>query len=82
MVRPYLRYEYINASSKEPVFPQVGLRTGPTAGVRFDVNSAVALKAQYGYTLLRRQTETDGKLCQAVSLCAPSSVALQVGYTF
>jgi len=82
MVRPYLRYEYINASSKEPVFPQVGLRTGPTAGVRFDVNNAVALKAQYSYTLLRRQTETDGKLCQAVSLCAPSSVALQVGYTF
>jgi hypothetical protein len=82
IVRPYLRYEYINASSNEPVFPQVGLRTGPTAGLRFDVNNAVAIKAQYSYTELRRQTEIDGKICQAVSLCAPSSIALQVGYTF
>ena len=82
IVRPYLRYEYVNASSKEPVFPQVGLRTGPTAGVRFDVSNAVALKAQYSYTELRRQTQIDGKICQAVSLCAPSAVALQVGYTF
>jgi len=82
ILRPYLRYEYINASSQEPVFPQVGLRTGPTAGIRFDVGNSVALKAQYSYSELRRQTQTDGKLCQANALCAPSAVALQVGYTF
>ena len=82
VLRPYLRYEYVNASSQEPVFPQVGLRTGPVAGIRFDVDKAVALKAQYSYSELRRQTQTDGKLCQANSLCAPSAVALQVGYTF
>lgn len=82
VVRPYLRYEYINASSQEPVFPQVGFRAGPIAGVRFDVGNSVALKAQYGYSELRRQTQTEGKLCQANSLCAPSAVALQVGYTF
>ena len=82
ILRPYLRYEYVNASSQEPVFPQVGLRTGPTAGMRFDVSNAVALKAQYSYTELRRQTQTDGRICQAISLCAPSQVSLQVGYTF
>jgi hypothetical protein len=82
MMRPYLRYEYINASSHEPVFPQVGLRTGPTAGIRFDVDNSVALKAQYSYTELRRQTQTDGKVCQLNALCAPSAVSLQVGYTF
>jgi hypothetical protein len=81
-VRPYFRYEYVNASSQEPVFPQVGLRTGPTVGVRFDVGSSVALKAQYSYSELRRQTQTDGKTCQANALCAPNAVGLQVGYTF
>lgn len=82
ITRPYFRYEYVNASSKEPVFPQVGLRTGPTVGVRFDVAKSVALKAQYSYSELRRQTVTDGKECQAASLCAPNALALQVGYTF
>jgi hypothetical protein len=82
MMRPYLRYEYINASSHEPVFPQVGLRTGPSVGIRFDVDKAVALKAQYSYTELRRQTQRDGKICQLNSLCAPNAVSLQVGYTF
>lgn len=82
ITRPYLRYEYVNASSQEPVFPQVGLRTGPTAGIRFDVGKAVAIKAQYSYSELRRQTETDGKTCQANALCAPSALGLQVGYTF
>lgn len=82
VARPYLRYEYVNASSQEPVFPQVGLRTGPTTGVRFDVSEAVAVKAQYSYSELRRQTQPNGKICQAISLCAPSAVAVQVGYTF
>lgn len=38
---------------------EFGLRTRPTAGVRFDINNAVALKAQYSYTELGRQTQTD-----------------------
>jgi len=67
--RPYFRYQYVNASPNEPVFPQVGLRTGPTAGIRYDVNESVALKLQYDYTELRRQ--------QAVS-----TLGLQVGFTF
>lgn len=67
--RPFFRYQYINASSTEPIFPTVGLRTGPSAGLRYAVNDSVALKLQYDYTLLRR--------AQAVN-----SLALQVGFTF
>ena len=82
MYRPYLRYQYINASSHEPVFPQVGLRTGPSLGMRFDVTESVAFKLQYDYTTLRRQGPIDGKSCVQLSMCAPSSVAAQVDFKF
>jgi len=67
--RPYLRYQYVNASNTEPVFPDVGLRTGPSLGVRYDASESVAFKLQYDYTELRRQ--------QAIN-----ALALQVGFTF
>jgi hypothetical protein len=80
--RPYLRYQYINASSHEPVFPQVGLRTGPSVGMRFDATESVAFKLQYDYTFLRRQGPIDGKSCVQLSMCAPSAAAVQVDFKF
>ena len=80
--RPYLRYQYINASSQEPVFPQVGLRTGPSVGIRFDATESVALKLQYDYTFLRRTGMIDGKSCVQLSMCAPSAVAVQFDFKF
>jgi len=80
--RPYLRYQYINASSQEPVFPQVGLRTGPSAGIRFDATESVAFKLQYDYTTLRRQGFIDGKSCVQLSMCASSAAAVQVAFKF
>lgn len=80
--RPYFRYQYVNASSHEPVFPQVGLRTGPSVGMRFDPTESVALKLQYDYTLLRRQGVIDGKSCVQLSMCAPGAVAAQVDFKF
>lgn len=80
--RPYLRYQYINASSLEPIFPQVGLRTGPSLGIRFDATESVALKLQYDYTTLRRQGVIDGKSCVQLSMCAPSAAAAQVDFKF
>ena len=67
--RPYFRYEYLNAPSNEPIFPDVGLRSGPSVGVRYDANESVALKLQYDYTALRRQPGV-------------STLGLQVGFTF
>ncbi|MBZ5524065.1 MAG: hypothetical protein LAP21_17660 [Acidobacteriia bacterium] len=49
--RPYFRYQYVNAAS--PVFPDVTLRHGPSAGLRYDFNDYVALKAQLDRTLRR-----------------------------
>jgi hypothetical protein len=67
--RPYFRYQYVNAANNEPIFPDVALRDGPSAGVRFDASEFVALKLQYDYTFLRQQTGVN-------------SLALQLGFTF
>ncbi|HEY6252963.1 MAG TPA: hypothetical protein VI685_23640 [Candidatus Angelobacter sp.] len=80
--RPYLRYQYINASSQEPVFPQVGLRTGPSVGIRFDPTASVALKLQYDHTLLRRQPGINGQTCPQLQMCAPNAVGMQVDFKF
>ena len=66
---PYCSYQYINAPVGEPIFPDVGLRTGPSAGVRYDATESVAFKLQYDYTSLRR-------------LQPINSLGLQVGFTF
>jgi hypothetical protein len=52
--RPYLRYQYVNAPSDDPIFPDVGRRNGPSLGLRYDLSDFVAFKAQYDRTLRRR----------------------------
>lgn len=67
--RPYLRYQYVNVANGEPIFGDVALRHGPSAGLRFDASESVALKFQYDYTFLRNQPGV-------------SQLALQMGFTF
>jgi hypothetical protein len=67
--RPYMRYQYMNVANTEPIFPDVGLRQGPSLGVRYDASESVALKFQYDYTKLRNQPAMNG-------------LALQLGFTF
>jgi hypothetical protein len=67
--RPYIRYQYVNASRSEPVFPDVGLRHGPSVGLRYDLSDFVALKLQYDYTARGRD--------QAIH-----ALALQACFTF
>ena len=62
--RPYFRYQYINAPPGEPVFPDVGLHWGPTAGLRFDANDYIALKAQYDRTFRRALPAFNNVLAQ------------------
>jgi hypothetical protein len=67
--RPYFRYQYINASPNEPIFPDIGLRAGPSVGIRYDASESVALKLQYDYTSMRNQPAVQG-------------LTGQVGFTF
>jgi hypothetical protein len=67
--RPYFRYEYVNSPSNEPIFPDVGLRHGPSVGLRYDASEFVALKLQYDHVILRNQPAAD-------------ALGMQVGFTF
>jgi hypothetical protein len=67
--RPYFRYQYINTSPNEPIFPDIGLRAGPSGGLRYDASDSVALKLQYDFTSLRNQHSVQG-------------LQAQVGFTF
>jgi hypothetical protein len=67
--RPYFRYQYVNASGTEPIFPDIGLQHGPSLGLRFDASESVALKLQYDRTFRREQP-------------ASNALGLQVGFTF
>jgi hypothetical protein len=54
--RPYFRYQYVNASPVEPLFLDVSLRHGPSAGLRYELNDYVAFKAQIDHTIRRGQS--------------------------
>src|SRR6266700_7128523 len=58
--RPYFRYQYTNASSFSPLFADVRLHHGPSAGIRFDYNDYVAFKAQYDHTYRRLLPDING----------------------
>lgn len=67
--RPYFRYQYVNAPSDDPIFPDVGRRNGPSFGLRYDVNDFAAFKAQYDRTQRRR-------------LSTINELILQLAFTF
>jgi hypothetical protein len=63
-VRPYFRYQYFNASDREPIYGGIGRLEGPSAGVRFDLAEKVAFKAQYDRNLRRSSKSSDGLVLQ------------------
>ncbi|HEY1264453.1 MAG TPA: hypothetical protein VGF06_13085 [Terriglobales bacterium] len=63
-MRPYFRYQYVNANAWEPVFGDVGLRQGPTAGVRFDFTESAAFKIEYDRTNVRGFQPINGMATQ------------------
>jgi hypothetical protein len=58
--RPYFRYQYVNESPQEPMFPFVGLQYGPSVGLRYDASEAVALKLEYDRTMFRQEPSVNG----------------------
>jgi hypothetical protein len=54
--RPFFRYQYANAGTNSPLFADVGLRHGPSTGIRYDLNDYIAFKAQYDRTMRRGLT--------------------------
>jgi hypothetical protein len=59
-VRPYIRYQYINANANEPIYSDVGLNHGPSVGLRFNMSEFAAFKIQYDRGMYRNQSATNG----------------------
>ncbi len=68
-LRPFVRYQYINASQRNTLFNDVGLRAGPSFGARYDFNDYIAFKAQLDHTQREGLPDLDG-------------LHLQVAFTF
>jgi len=62
--QPYLRYQYVNAPARDPLFFAVGRRNGPSFGLRYDLTNYAAFKAQYDRTERRGLTALDELIMQ------------------
>ena len=67
--QPYFGFQYVNASTYEPVFPTVGWQQGPYIGLRYNANESVAVKLQFDRNYQRLEP-------------TENSLALQVAFTF
>jgi hypothetical protein len=59
-IRPFVRYQYFNASSLNLIYNDVGLRCGPSFGARYDLNEFLAFKAQLDRTGRRGLPDING----------------------
>ena len=59
-LRPFIRYQYVNASPNESFYDDVGLRFGPSFGARYDLNDYIAFKAQLDHTVRRGEPDLNG----------------------
>jgi hypothetical protein len=59
-IRPFVRYQYINATAGNFIYDEIGLRYGPSFGARYDLNDYLAFKAQLDHTVRRGLPDLDG----------------------
>ncbi len=64
-IRPFFRYQYVNASTNNSIYNDVGLRLGPSFGARYDVNDYVAFTAQLDHTVRRGEPDLNGLQLQS-----------------
>lgn len=60
LFRPYFRYQYLNASTAEPIFGDVMRRNGPSFGFRYDIGEFASFKTEYDRTDLRQVKPVNG----------------------
>ncbi|MEP6535827.1 MAG: hypothetical protein ABJF23_10950 [Bryobacteraceae bacterium] len=68
-LRPYIRYEYVNVNRRDPYFGDIGRRSGPLGGLRWDAGEFSAFKLELG-----RLSRT--------GLPTTTTVAAQVAFAF
>ncbi|HEX4948812.1 MAG TPA: hypothetical protein VFZ34_19200 [Blastocatellia bacterium] len=58
--RPYLRYQYLNVSRRDPWYGELGSFHGPSGGLRLDFSAYAALKFEYELLKKKEQILTSG----------------------
>jgi hypothetical protein len=48
-LRPYIRYQHLDVPETDAVFPDIGRMSGPSIGLRYDLNQFSAFKFQYDF---------------------------------
>jgi hypothetical protein len=59
-IRPFFRFQYVNASPNDSIYDAVGLRFGPSFGARYDLNDYIAFKVQLEHTVRRGEPGLNG----------------------
>jgi hypothetical protein len=59
-LRPFFRFQYVNASPNNLIYDDVGLRYGPSFGARYDLNDYVAFTSQLDHTIRRGEPDLNG----------------------
>lgn len=59
-IRPFVRYQYINAGPLNYIYNDIGLRYGPSFGARYDATEYLAFKAQLDHTVRRALPDLNG----------------------
>jgi hypothetical protein len=59
-IRPFFRYQYVNANRIEGLFEDVGLRYGPSFGAHYDFDDNIAFKAQLDHTVRGGEPNLNG----------------------
>jgi hypothetical protein len=65
--RPFIRYQYVNAAARNAVYDDIGRREGPSVGVRYDLGSYLAFKAQMDHTIRRGLPDLNGLQLQVAA---------------
>ena len=60
-VKPYFSWEYLNVARREPLWgTSIGMRHGPSTGIRYDFTDFAAFKLEYFRLMRRAQPGIDG----------------------
>jgi hypothetical protein len=83
VMRPYVRYQWLNPNFRDPNNAWAGRWVGPNAGVRWDINAFVALKVEYShYDWKSFSVDGSGNQILPVLHKTIDQIGTQITYTF
>jgi hypothetical protein len=81
--RPYVRYQWLNPNFGDPNNAWVGRWVGPNAGLRWDINTYVALKTEYSHYDWRDfSADSSGNQVLPILHKTIDQLGMQLTYTF